>query len=246
MIRIYKYCVLLFLFSACNKAEDRVCFKSIGEETSKIIPLEEFEKIKLFKKIKYTLVQDDSTFLKIKGGKNLINFISTKIQNGFLEIHNENTCNFLRNQNNKVEVEIHFKNLKEIYYSGSEHLICSDTLKLQALKFVVLDACGTFDLKIECDFLSGNISHGCGDYIVTGKTKNAFMENKSNGFCNIENLKTETNLKLVNESVGDMYVNVHNNNLAGYISGKGNIYYTGNPITNELEFYGSGQFIKKP
>jgi hypothetical protein len=245
MKSIILFIFLIFCFFSCKKSEERACFKPIGKDSFKIIYLENFEKLKLNKNLKYVLVQDDSSYLKIIGGENLINFVALKMNEGFLEIHNENKCNFLRDQNNKIEVEIHFKNLSEIYYQGSEKLICKDTLKLNNFFFVILDACGTFDLKIDCNFLSGNISFGCGDYKVLGKAKNASMEIKSNGYCNIEKLQVESNLFLVNESVGDMHVNVENTILGGYISGKGNIYYSGNPLINELKFYGSGKFIKK-
>jgi hypothetical protein len=245
MGKIFGILALLLIFG-CKKAEDRACYKSRGETATRIVPLEDFMKLKLKKKIKYTLVQNDSSYLKITGGKNLINFINYSYsEDGFLEVFNENKCNFLRNQKDLVEVEIHFKNLDEIFYEGSELLECKDTLNLSALYFVVLDACGTFNLKINADYLSGNISHGNGDYIVSGRAINAGMTIKSNGFCNIENFKVSNDLNLINESEGDMYCTVSGSKVKGYIAGGGNIFYSGVPISSEIKLFGTGKFLEK-
>lgn len=239
--------VIVFLVStliSCKKSEDRTCYKSLGEKATKIVLLDDFTKMKLKSKMKFVLVQDDSNYLKIVGGKNVINFIKHYYsEEGYLEIYNENKCNFLRNLKEIITVEIHFKTINELFYEGSETLICPDTIQLSFLHFVVLDACGTFNLKIKADYLNGNVSHGMGDYNIEGEVINSTMSIRSNGYCNIEKLKVEQNLGLINESEGNMYVNANNNNISGYISGGGNIYYKGIPLTLEIKLFGTGKFI---
>ncbi len=238
--------LLIFSFLACKKAEHRKCMKSTGENSIRIVALPDFVKLKLKKKLKYILVQNDSTYLKISGGKNMLNLVSWKIaDDGFMEIFNENKCNFLRDLKDAITVEIHFKDLNEIMFEGSETLFCPDTLKLNSLSFTILDACGTFNLKIKSNELRGDVAYGWGDYTVEGISENATIAVKSNGFCNVEKLKVNNKYELINESVGDMHVNVSDAKISGYISGKGNIFYKGNPIENEVKLFGEGKMILK-
>lgn len=243
-MKISIFFISLFLIFSCKKAEKRSCFKSAGQDVNKIIELQDFQKLKLKKKLKYILVQNDSTYLKILGGKNLVNFVHWKISDdGFLEIFNDNKCNFLRDQKNVITVEINFKNLNEIMFEGSETLECKDTLELNTLRFVVLDACGTFNLKLKANFVDGHVSYGWGDYSICGIVQSAILGIKSNGYCHLENLKVLDQYELFNESFGDMHIHATNSKLSGYIAGQGNIFYKGTPLSNKINIYGKGKLI---
>ena len=56
MKRIFYLIILVFLFANCKKAEDRKCFKSTGDDSSKEINLPSFGKMFLGPHIKYILV----------------------------------------------------------------------------------------------------------------------------------------------------------------------------------------------
>ena len=66
MIRISLIFLLIFQFSACNKAENRKCFKTIGSETTKTIEIPTFNKLFLKEFIEYVLVQDSTIQLIIR------------------------------------------------------------------------------------------------------------------------------------------------------------------------------------
>ncbi|MES2589395.1 MAG: DUF2807 domain-containing protein [Bacteroidota bacterium] len=245
-LRIFKWSslIILFLLFACKKPEDRKCYKSTGENSVRIVYLADFNKLVLKKKLKYVLVQNDSSYLKIIGGENMLNLVSYELnEEGSLEVFNENKCNFLRDLKESITVEIHFKDLSEIQFEGSETLDCPDTLNLNNLKFVILDACGTMNLKINANSVDGEVAYGWGDYTILGQVQNAQLGVRSNGYCNIENLRVLGDFKLKNESVGNMYINATNSNLSGHISGKGNIFYKGLPLTNTVSMLGEGKMI---
>jgi hypothetical protein len=236
--------LIIVLLFACKKPENRKCYKFLGENSTKRIELKNFTRLKLKKNIVFELVQDDSTYLIVKGGKNVVNFIKTEFDSdGFLHVFNENKCDFLRNQKEKITVEIHFVNLEELFFEVSEKLTCRDTLKLNDFNFTILDACGTMDLLINAQNLKGEVAYGWGDYFIAGKVNNADLGVRSNGYCDVSNLKVIAKYNLKNESPGNMYVNVSNNEVIGMISGAGNIYYQGEPASTTINFYGKGKFL---
>lgn len=238
------FLTLFFGLFACKKAEERSCFKSSGEKTSLHVSLPDFDKLVLNKKLDYTLVQDDSTYLEISGGKNLLNFVEWKeTEAGKIEISNSNKCNFLRDLSAKISVEVHFKNLSEIRFMGSEMLRNKDSLKFDNLYLLVVDCSGSVDITVDAKFLKCEVSDGYGDYTLHGKIENADFGLRANGYANCQDVQISSSLKVVNKSVGDIYVNANNCNLSGYIAGSGNVYYKGNPITKQIELLNSGKLI---
>ena len=231
---------------SCKKPENRKCFKSSGSNSTIRIDLNNFDKLVLKKGIKYKLIQDDSTYLKISGGKNLLNFIEhDEIETGKILIENKNKCNFLRKYSKTIDVEIHFINLNEIRYEGTEILNNLDTLFLNDFKFEIIDACGTVDLIVKANKIEADTPFGFGNYNLRGIVNEAKLSIQSNGFCNAENLIIKSILNVDNSSPGDMYINAENINLMGKITGSGNIYYIGNPKTNEVKCFSTGKLIKK-
>ena len=235
---------LLGLIS-CKKAEDRSCFKRIGEQTEIRVDLPDFYKLYLKSKLKYTLIQDDSNYMLVKGGKNLVNFVKwRKSEVDYLEINNSNKCAFLRKQSDVIEAEIHFKNIIDLRYEGSEELNTPDTLNFDYLRFVVLDASGTLNMTLKADSLTGDVSHGWGNYNFKGLVKKAYLGLRSNGYADVSDLKVTEVLEIKNESVGDIHINADQVPLQGMISGSGNIYYTGIPSSINIECFSSGKLIK--
>lgn len=241
----YGFLLLILLLFACEKAENRRCLKFKGAVSSKRLELPAFHKLVLKKGIKYVLVQDDTNYLSISGGKNLLNFIEfQEIEAGVIQIENKNKCNFLRKYSSHISVEIHFVDMEEIRFEGTEDLTSRDTLHFQDLKFEVIDACGTFNITLKANKVMADIPFGFGNYILSGVVQNAELGVKSNGFCNTESLEVLNELNVTNDSQGDMYINANQNVIKGSIRWKGNIYYKGEILANELVYYDSGKLIK--
>lgn len=244
-MKTYWYLLIVLVLFACKKADDRRCLKFKGELSSKRVELPIFHKLILKKGIKYTLVQDDSNYLSIFGGKNLLNFIEfQEIEAGVIQIENKNTCNFLRNYSSVLVLEIHFTKLNEIRFEGTELLNNQDTLYLQELRFEVIDASGTLDLTIHANKVIADIPYGFGNYILSGVVQDADLGIKSNGYCNTEKLLVVNELLVNNESQGDMYINADKKYLKGSIKWKGNIFYKGELIADQLHYFDSGKLIK--
>jgi hypothetical protein len=243
----YFISTILFMITSCKKPDDRKCVKSVGNNAIKTIPMSDFNKLVLKKGIEYELIQDDSCYLLVNGGKNLINFIEySEIETKKILIENKNKCNFLRNYSkSKIKVEIHFKEIDEIRYEGTSTLFSTDTLNFNFLKFEVIDACGTVNLILKANTLFADVPFGNGNYNLIGEVKHAELSIKSNGYCNTEKLAVTDYLKVNNESAGDMHILINKLDLNGKIVGSGNIYYKGEIKNNKLKEYSSGKLIKK-
>ena len=65
------------------------------------------QKFELFKGIVYRFYQDTLRKVVIKGGENVVGLVDVKVKDYMVSVHNGNSCNFLRDYEDKITVEIH-------------------------------------------------------------------------------------------------------------------------------------------
>lgn len=234
--------ISIILFS-CKKAEDRTCWKSAGDETKLEVSLESFDKLFLREHIVYELVQDSLNKLVITGGENLVKHIKYSVTDGLLEIKNDNRCNFFRSYKKKIKVEIHFTDIFNIHFEGTEPLTNVDTLKFNYLTFLIRDGSGSVNLKFNSIVIFTTISHGYGDFTFSGKTNYANFNVRSNGYCDAYGLEVADSLVAINNSQGDIKINANGSILKAETDLDGNIYYKGVPSSIKFNQYGKGELI---
>ncbi|MES2557415.1 MAG: DUF2807 domain-containing protein [Bacteroidota bacterium] len=243
-----KYCLIVCLvvlgFTACKKPENRKCFKSTGDDTTLEIPLSEFDRLKLNPHLSYLLIQDSTDKVVIKGGKNVVNLVEYNVTNELLEISNKNKCAFLRNAKRELLVEIHFTNIINIHYEGSEYLRSEGILNLDYFTIMVRDGAGPVDLTLNSKVIDADISHGWGDYTFHGTTEVARISARSNGFCDVYDLTITDSVYVASETPGHIRVRAEGIPLYGYIKSSGDIFYKGNPSVINVIQTGSGELIK--
>jgi hypothetical protein len=235
--------VISFIAISCKKAEDRTCFKFVGDESTKIISLEKTDSLYLFDNVVYTLVPDTINYVELKGGENLLNHIECLHYDDKLEVRNNNKCNFLRSYKKKVEAFIHVKNIRFIHFEGAEKLINQDTLKSGELRLIIRDGAGPVELTVENGYMSATITHGWGDFTLHGTTYSAFLNCNTNSFCNTSDLNVDTDLKVYSNTEGNMTVNADGTNLHAITKRGGDILYKGVPNSIEIEDPGDGEVI---
>lgn len=234
--------ISIFIFS-CKKSEERNCVKSTGSLITKEILLSDFDLVFMGPHIKYKLIQDTVAKVVINGGENLIGEIETNVTDNKLTIENNNKCAFLRSYKDIVEVEIHFVNLINIDFEGTDEVVCSDTLHLTDLTLAIKDGAGEFNLKLKANSLNLIVAHGWGNYNVSGYVNYAKFQVSSNGFGNSNNLRVNNELIVISGSVGLIEVNAEATNLFAEINSSGSITYVGTPNLIEFNNYGTGSLI---
>lgn len=239
---------IFFATFSCKKAEDRRCFKTVGEEIVKTVKLPSFDKLILREHIEYVLIQDSTDKLVIKGGKNLVNFVEWQVhEDKFLELKNRNKCGFLRNLKHKVLVEIHCTDVSNIHFEGTEPFTNVGTLKTPFFVLLVRDGAGSVKLNLDTYAAQADISHGWGDYTLTGTTFIARIAARSNGYCDATGLNILDSVYMSNESSGIVKLRVNGIPFLGEIKGNGDTWYYGTPslIDVKLPEFGKGKLVKK-
>ncbi len=236
---------LLAGVKSCKKAEDRECLKSTGHIVTQEIGMPSFTKLDLNEKIEFCLVQDTVFKVVLNGGKNLLNDIKMSVSDDRLTITNENKCNFLRSYKKIIKAEIHFVDLTEINYLGTEILTNIDTLNLPWLKLAILNSSGSVKLNLKSKFIFASASGGYGDFNLSGTADYANLYIDNNGFCNTFNLLIKDSVKVVSNTMGNMMVNSDKTVLKAEIKNGGNIFYKGAPSNIILNKIGKGNLLKE-
>jgi hypothetical protein len=239
---IYFLCGILLLVS-CSKPEDRECVKSAGEESSLEIVTPQVNKLFLHEHLEYVLVQDTIEKVVLTGGKNLLNFVLVDVSDGLLDISNTNKCHFLRSYKKKVKVEIHFIELINIHYEGTETLTNKDTLQFNWMTFLIRDGAGPVTLNFNVDAIYATVSHGWGDFTFNGTANYANLNVRSNGFCNTYGFKVKDSLTVISNTQGYVKVNASNTKFKCQTDLDGDIYYKGIPFLIKFNQYGTGDLI---
>lgn len=245
-MRTFFFLLVMASFVSCKKAEFRSCVKSAGEEREREVLLEPYTTMFLREKVKYVLVQDTVEKVILKGGKNLLNFIECKVTDGQLEISNLNQCAFLRSYKHKVTAEIHFKDLINIRFEGTEPMTNVGTLNVGWLTFLIRDGAGPVNLKLNAEAIFAGISHGWGDFTFSGEVGYMNLNIRSNGYCDTYGMKVRDSLTVISNTPGLVKVNADQVPLVAELSGSGDIWYKGNTLGAPIVYqYSTGKLIKK-
>ncbi len=242
-MRLIVFFLVLTAVTSCKKSADRPCLKSVGENSSKDIQLDPFNKIKLYAHLNYLLVQDSTDKLVIKGGKNLLNFVKAEMVDDVLEISNQNKCNFLRDYDQKITVEIHFTSLINIHFEGSEPLLSDGKLKFDWLTLLIRDGAGPVELDFDAQYINTILAHGFGSFKFTGTTNQANFNIRSNGYGDAYGLSVNDSITVISKTQGDVKVNADGAILKAQTEADGDVYYKGIPSSILFNQYGDGKLV---
>lgn len=244
MTRVLHVIFIVGLLFSCKKAEERSCFKTTGDFAEIDVAVTPFNELNLGKRLHYTLVHDTVNFVRIKGGKNLLQSIHAETVAGILYIENENRCNFLRSFAEIIEVEIHFVALNRIEGRISHELSSSDTISGSFFNLEITRASGNAALVVNTDFLNGFVNDGNADYSFTGKTNFAHIQANSNGLADVRGLSVQQKLEITSRSTRSIFCKADGIPLIVTIEATGDVYYTGTPSSITLNKTGAGNLIQ--
>ncbi len=238
-----KYILLFTLIAfACKKAPNRTCLKKTGTPTHEKVSFEQIKKISVYNDINIKLVQDSLNFIEIDSYDNIKNFISINFEANELILKNNNKCRFLRDYDKQTTVRIHFSNLEKIALYGKGSIESENSIENPKFHVYAHSSNSNIKLSVTTNELIVEFVNGTLDGEIKGYGKHTYIFHAGYSNVNFIDLITEQ-LRIVNGSYSDTYVNV-SNSIDSKIEGTGNIHYTGNAsVENSIET-SSGRLLK--
>ncbi|MBI3134883.1 MAG: DUF2807 domain-containing protein [Bacteroidetes bacterium] len=240
---VFVFGILLIVIS-CKKASQRNCLKSFGDETALEIPLDSVKEFRLYKNITYHVYQDTLRKLVVKGGKNVVPLVAAATDDYVLSIRNENKCNFLRDFDNRIIVEIHYPYYKKFYSETDDSLIFHDTITDYSLHVEQVQGGGAVQLCVKTKYLVMIASNGVGNYTVSGNAQYADLRVQTGSSGDAAKLKCG-HFTIDHNSTANLSVNLDSAVASVIIRGTGNVIYTGTPDTLDIQKNGDGAVIQQ-
>ncbi|NNC82229.1 MAG: hypothetical protein HKN79_01520 [Flavobacteriales bacterium] len=243
MARTFYLLGLLLLLSTCKKADDRPCIKGSGDAITETRHPGAFHSLMLYDDIDYDLIQDSTDKVVIECGENLVNFVSTEIDNGVLSIRDENSCHWLRSLPVKIKVRVHFTQLASIRNEGSGILRTVGAMEQEVIVFDNYHSASENYLEIKAQEATIRINAGGPVIEVKGESHHVNLRNSGIGKLHAEELVSHS-VWADNQGHGTIRTTVDGGLFWYLLDGYGDIYYRG-----EVEEYievsrtGEGELI---
>ena len=232
--------MLVVLITGCAK-DGGVCVSTNGPVIQQSRSLPAFNQIELLDNVCLILTNDTGNQVMVEAGEYIIEGIKTEVVDGKLTIMNKNQCNWLRDYSKPKNVYLSGNKIWGIKYNSSGDIRSDDTLKLDSLKVEVWGGCGTIDLSIDVWQGSFSLNMGTVDMHLHGVSAITTVYADDYGFFDARDLRTGYTY-ITNRGSNDCYVNA-TNHLEAIIGSIGNIYYSGNPKSINVQIDGSGKVL---
>jgi len=209
--------------TACNKSEN--CFTSSGELTRDTLTVTSFDSIYLFDNVTLVLTQDSINRVCVEAGKNIISGITAEVSGNNLVIHNNNSCNWLREYSNPmVYVSFsYYKQLLFLYYKSSGDMRSTNVLVNDSIEVHTWGGSGTIALHINCRKGTFVQHMGTVDFLLQGICEESNIFAGDYGLFDLRDLRTGyTYIK--NYGTNNCYVQAKHE-LNATVGSIGNIYY---------------------
>jgi hypothetical protein len=246
MEKIMKIPILLFVFLlmfGCQKEKRSNCTKSWGKQTQESRVLDNFKAIYVYGNIEINLIHSSENKVIIKTGENMLDLISTEIENDTLYIKDIRTCNWVRSFKKDIQIDIYFKNISGLYLNNATgNITAEDTLKLDTLNVIAWDTSGDIILNVNTNVCSIALHRGVAYFNIQGFSGQTFLYSAGLGKIEAENL-ISTSTFINNSSASDMKAQA-NQYLFVFIKHGGNVHYKGNPSKIDKEIIGNGKLLK--
>lgn len=238
------FCFVIFF--GCNSDKGWNCIQTSGTSIEQEIPLPPFEKILVWEQTKLFVEQGEMQKVVVKTGKNLLPNVHFSVNDGLLEIRNENTCNWIRDYGN-VEIYVTVPNVSEIRSSTGYGVGSVGLLKFPSLRLISEDAAGDyhtdgdFNMNLDVENLE-IVANGRSAFFLSGKASKANFGLYS-GDCRVysENLIVDE-LSFFHRSTGPMIVNPQLS-LKGKIVSIGDVISKNRPPIVEVEELYRGRLV---
>jgi hypothetical protein len=231
--------LVLITMSGCSKSG--VCISNSGTIIREERRVGDFDSIAVYNFVNIILTQDSVNKVVVEAGQNIISGITTDVSDHLLTIDNTLKCNWLRSYSKPINVYISVKSLQKIYYLGSGNITSTNTLTSSLLKLDIWGGCGSINLGMNVPQGIFALQLGTTDITLHGNCSYCSIYQGDYGTFQCKDLRTGE-CRIISKGSNDCYINV-SHFLFATINAIGNIYYTGQPDSLEVQITGSGQLI---
>lgn len=242
--------LFLILIFACDSENAGDCFQKTGTIIQSEVTLDAFDKILVNRDIELVIDQGITQKVIIETGKNLLNDVEAKVENGQLILTDNNTCNYVRDYG-ITKVYVTSPNIAEIRSSTQYDVISNGVLTYPNLTILSEDfnspgsfTVGNFKLEIDNTNLR-LVFNNLSNCFVSGKTNNLNIGFYAGTTCRFEgqNLIAQ-NVQIFTRSSNDIFVNPQLQ-IKGTITGTGDVISVNTPPIIEVEALYKGRLIFK-
>ena len=180
-MKVVAYFLCLVLFLGCDSENTLDCFQSSGEIISKIVTVEDFNRIQVWERVQLFIEQGDTQRIRVETGENLFNEVKLTVKDSVLTISDTNSCNLTRDYD-VTKVYVTAPNIRQIRNSSGLTVESIGILRYSFLDLVSEDRLsideyhidGDFRLTVDTDWLNIN-ANGISRFYITGKTWGGFF-----------------------------------------------------------------------
>ena len=196
------------------------------------------QNIKLAGSYDVEMTQGPVTSVKVEADENIIPYIITREEGGYLVIKSRNNVSFSSEHN--IKIYITTNKLEKLHLAGSGNIIGKN--KFTGGNKLELKIAGSGDIKMDVNTpdIEADIA-GSGSITLSGETKDERIKISGVGDYNADQLKAESaNIKIAGSGNVKVFADM---NLDVSIAGVGSVYYKGAPSIKQ-HIAGSGE-VKK-
>ena len=235
--------MMVLLAAGCSKDGGGDCFRSTGEVKLETRTVAGFHLIEVHDNINLILAQDTTGYaLQVEAGENLLDDITTEVENGHLVIRNGNTCNWVRSFEVPISVYIRFPSLDTIIFRAAGDLTFTTAWRSDSIQMDVWEGAGTLSLDLDVFKSRIYVHYGVVDVVLKGTSQVNYISNKGYGPVDARQLSTKFTF-LSTLSPNDCFVNVQSE-IGATIENIGNVYYLGDPAVVSEVTYSTGRLIR--
>lgn len=233
---------LLLLIAGC--ASDG-CLHSRGTEMVEERDVtSSFDSVVLDGEMNLYITQSYRPRLLLKGGSNVLPWISTSLSGNTLTIADQNGCSFLRDLGFVADIYLTVTDLSYISILSSGSVVSTDTLHLENLSVDYVDGAGLVDLKLKSVGVKCQVFNGASEVRLAGEAQHVHLYGAGFGPLDASGLSARyvfaaqhgsNMMKVRPADEGTLLVELHSN---------GHIGYFGNPQSITVKQIGDGRLIK--
>jgi hypothetical protein len=234
---------LCLLIAGCARDQWDDCFTSTGPMSREERTIGDFHTVDLSDRIDLVLEARDEGPVVVVGGGELLDQVVTEVDNGVLQVRNENRCNWVRSYVPRITVRVPITSVGQLTLRGSGSVNGLDTIRRERFVVEQWGGEGTVSLVLDVEELTCALHTGVGDVRLNGRCGEvADLYSGVIGAIDAAGLRTP--VVNVNNSGVAVIRCWAEERLAVTILARGDVYYRGSPTEVATDLQGSGRLLR--